>query len=86
MSAAKSDAQDRRQIARIGALTSWANTGNRTARTQPARDAFMARFERQVDPEGRLSSTERRKRAESAKQAYFAQLALKSAKARRGQR
>ena len=50
--------------------------------TQPARDAFMARFERQVDPDGMLPETERRRRAEAAKKAYFTGLALKSARAR----
>lgn len=37
--------------------------------TKPARDAFMARFEREVDPDGRLSEAERRRRAEAAKKA-----------------
>jgi hypothetical protein len=51
--------------------------------TRRARDAFMARFERQVDPDGTLPEAERRRRAEAAKKAYFLGLALKSAKARR---
>ena len=50
--------------------------------TKPARDAFMARFEREVDPDGRLSEPERRRRAEAAKKAYFSGLALKSSRAR----
>jgi hypothetical protein len=33
--------------------------------TKPARDAFMARFEREVDPDGRLPEAERRRRAEA---------------------
>jgi hypothetical protein len=44
---------------------------------------MMARFEREVDPEGVLPPHERAKRAENAKAAYFKRLALKSAKARR---
>jgi len=44
--------------------------------------AFMARFEREVDPDGTLAE-ERARRAEAARKAYFAQLAHKSAKARR---
>lgn len=47
------------------------------------RAAFLATFERQVDPDGVLDPTERRRRAEHAKRAYFQRLALKSAQARR---
>jgi hypothetical protein len=43
----------------------------------------MDRFEREVDPEGRLPATERARRAEHAKKAYFLKLALKSASARK---
>ena len=74
---------ERQQIGRIGGLVSWANTADRTRRTQPGRDAFLRRFDDQVDPERRLSPQERAKRAEAAKKAYFAGLALKSARARR---
>lgn len=44
---------------------------------------MMAKFEREVDPEGVLPVDERLKRAENAKCAYFKRLALKSARARR---
>lgn len=74
---------ERQQIGRIGGLVSWANTDDRTARTQPARDAFLKRFEDEVDPERRLSPQERAKRAEAARKAHFARLALKSARVRR---
>lgn len=50
--------------------------------TQPARDAFMARFEKEVDPDGILTPAERRRRAECAKRAHFTRMALASAKAR----
>ena len=49
--------------------------------TKNARDAFMSRFEREVDPEGKLDPVGRMRRAEHAKKAYFARLALASAKA-----
>lgn len=68
--------------ARIAAHTSWALTPDRAARTRPARDAFLARFEKQVDPDNVLTPQERHLRAESAKRAYFQGLALSSAKAR----
>ncbi len=54
-----------------------------TAHTAPARQAFLARFEREVDPDGVLPAEERRRRAEHLRSAYFTGLAFKSAKARR---
>lgn len=72
--------------AQIGAHTSWAKTHDRAARTAPARQAMLDRFEREVDPDGTLTPVERARRAENARKAYFAQLALKSAQARRRRR
>lgn len=71
--------------ARVAAHTRWANTpeDERALATEKAREAFEARFERQVDPEGVLPPAERARRAEHARKAYFLGLALKSAKARR---
>jgi hypothetical protein len=46
----------------------------------------MERFEREVDPEGKLSPKERQRRASHARSAYFAALSLKAAKARREKR
>ena len=51
--------------------------------TQPARNAFLARFEREVDPDRQLPSEERVRRAEHLRKAYFTELAMKSARARR---
>jgi hypothetical protein len=51
--------------------------------TAKARAAFLASFERQADPEGRLPAAERQRRAQQLRSAYFARLALASAKARR---
>jgi hypothetical protein len=68
---------------RIGAHASWANTEDPSARTAPGRAAFLARFEDEVDPDRVLPEAERLRRAESARKAYFARLALKSAKVRR---
>jgi 8-oxo-dGTP diphosphatase len=47
---------------------------------------FTDRFERQVDPDGVLEPTERARRAQSARKAFFMRLALKSAQARRARR
>lgn len=52
------------------------------AHTEPARKAFLERFERAVDPDGVLPEAERRRRAELAKKAHFTRLAFLSAKAR----
>lgn len=51
--------------------------------SEAGRRAFLDRFEREVDPDGTLSPAERARRAEHARRAYFAGLALKSATARR---
>lgn len=69
--------------ARLAAHESWARTEDRVARTAPGNRALLDRFEREVDPEGRLDPVERAKRARNAKTAYFTRLALKSAQARR---
>jgi hypothetical protein len=70
--------------ARLAAHQSWALTTDPAARTRPGTDAFLARFEKQVDPEGTLPEAERRRRAESAKKAYMTALAYKSSRARKG--
>jgi hypothetical protein len=59
---------------KLAAHTSWANTADRPSRTRNAREAFENKF--LAEAGGDL------KRAESARKAYFAGLALKSARAR----
>jgi hypothetical protein len=79
--------QSERKIrASIAGHTSWANTQNRTARTEPGRRGLLKRFEREVDPDGTLDPAERAMRAENLKKAYFQRLAFRSAKARRAHR
>ncbi len=51
--------------------------------TKPAQRGFLAKFERQVDPERQLSEEERQRRAHAALKAHMTRLALRSAKARR---
>lgn len=63
----------------IAAHESWAHTEDRSARTANARKALLDKFEQEVDPDGVLTPAERAKRAEHARKAYFARLALKSA-------
>jgi len=54
--------------------------------TGKARAGFLAKFEREADPDGVLSPEERRRRAEHLRSAHFARLAYASAKARRNSR
>jgi len=67
----------------IASYESWAKTDDRSARTEPARNAQLQKFEDQVDPDGVLEPVERAKRADFAYRAHMQRLALKSAKARR---
>jgi hypothetical protein len=69
-------------------LAAHAMHGQHDARatTANARAAFLTRFERQADPEGLLPPAERQRRAQQLRSAYFARLALASAKARRARR
>ena len=67
---------------RIGAYALHARHDPK-ATTANARAAFLAKFEREVDPLGELTPEERARRAGYARKAYFARLALRSAVARR---
>lgn len=66
---------DARQIGRLGAHVSWANTTDRTARTAPARAALDAKFLAEADGDP--------VRAQHLRKAYFQRLAMKSAAVRR---
>jgi len=66
--------------AKAAAHTSWAKTDDPSARTAPARAKFLDRFEQQFAD---LPAPERIRRAAHARKAYFANLAAKSAEARR---
>ena len=73
---------------RLGALTSWANTVDRTARTRSARAKSPSNVEyhlERLDPERFADATEAQKlaAADAARRAYFAELAMRSAQARR---
>jgi len=70
-------------VATIAAHARWANTEDRTAATENARRAAYDRFEKKVDPEGKLPLDIRAKRAASARKSFYQQMALRSAQARR---
>jgi hypothetical protein len=76
----------RSMVARLGAESKWMRCEDRTKATEPARQALQRKFEREVDPDGELPPDELAIRAEHARKAYYARLALKSAKARRGRK
>lgn len=69
--------------ARAAVLRSWAHTPDRAARTAAARAASIARFEREVDPDGVLSVQERATRAEFARKAFMTEMSIKAVAARR---
>jgi hypothetical protein len=68
---------------RIAAEVSWSRTYDRAARTRPALQKFLQRFEREVDPDGKLPPDERRRLAEHAKRAYMLRLAKRAVAARK---
>jgi hypothetical protein len=67
---------------RIGAHLLHARYDSRVL-TAPARAAFLASFERAVDPDGLLPVDERRRRAAHLRAAHFARLARRRRAARR---
>ena len=67
---------------RIGGLTAWSRNDAETM-VGPAHRGFQARFERLVDPDGRLDPAERVARADRARRAHMLTLATKSAASRR---
>lgn len=67
---------------RIGAHVAHSRHDSRDL-TKNARAAFRQRFEREVDPAGTLTPQERQRRADQARRAHFARLALASAQKRR---
>ena len=77
-----SDRAKRGLQARMAAHALHAKVSDPAAHTAPARQVFLSRFEREVDPEGVLEPRERARRAEHAKKAYFLKLAQASSKAR----
>ena len=65
---------------------SWATTTDRSARTRNARAAFEDKFLKRVDPDLKLDPVQREAAAASLRKAYYLDLALKSAEARRRKR
>lgn len=77
----------RRIAGRYGGLKSWANTPDRTARTANARSKAPSSIEwhlARLDPERFANATDAQRlaAAEGGRKAWFAELAMKSARAR----
>ena len=78
----KASHAERVLIGRIGAYTLHSMYDSRDL-VEPARRAFWGKFEKEVDPDGILPEAERIRRADLARKAHFARMALKSAQVRR---
>lgn len=64
----------------------WARVADRAKATEPARDAFDARFYREADADGVVDPAERAYRAQQARRAYFTELSRRAAAARMSRR
>jgi len=75
---------ERALAGRLGAYKSWANTPDRAKRTAPGRRAADAKFDQMViDNHGELPPEEHAKCAAAYRSAYYAELTLKSIRARK---
>lgn len=63
-------------VGRLGGLAKAARNDAREG-TRAAREGFLARFEREVDPDGVLEPEERLRRATAAKKLHMARLLMK---------
>ncbi len=69
--------------ARQAAYTQWGNTPDPAAHTAPARAAFLAKFEREVDEaHPNLDPAARARMVEAKRKAYFSKMAFEREKAR----
>jgi hypothetical protein len=73
------------RLGQLGGLTTSSRHDPSTY-TAKARATFLARFLDEVDPLHELPDEERQRRAEAARRAHFARLALASAESRRQKR
>lgn len=69
---------------RAAALSRWAHEDDPTEAMRPAAVGFLRRFEKQVDPDNRLTPDEREKRARRLMRAHMITLAQKSRRKRAG--
>jgi hypothetical protein len=67
----------RSDAASVAANTRWAFEPDRAKATRPGTNAFLAKFERLVDPDGVLPAAERTKRARNALSAHMTRIRAK---------
>jgi hypothetical protein len=79
---AKMTDEQRHLRAEAASNVRWAFEADRAAQTQAARDAMMAKWERQVDPQGVLDPEERHRRALHLRKAHLARMGLAAARKR----
>jgi hypothetical protein len=75
--------EQRRSRSRLAAHIQWSREPDRTGRTQAMRDGFLAKLERQVDPNGIYTPEQRAKMVEAARKAFYIRLGRATGKARR---
>lgn len=73
--------EQRATRSRLGAYALHSKVDS-AAHLAPARAGMVARFEREVDPDGILDPAERARRVAQARKAFYTALALKSSRAR----
>lgn len=74
---------ERSLVGRIAVQTSWANTADRTARTEPGRIGLNKKFERQArEMHPDAPEVDVLKAAAALRMAHFARMSLKSAQSR----
>lgn len=83
MPASSRSPAEKRLAAQQATKVGWARTPNRTARTQPGRDAWRAKLADQVDPRHELSEAERQDAAEQLVTAHMLKMSRLAAQARR---
>jgi hypothetical protein len=69
---------ERRIRSRMGAYALHKTISDEVKFTAPARQAFLNRFEREVDPDGRLDPVERARLAGHARREHMQRLAMAS--------
>lgn len=71
---------ERRARAQLAANARWAKAADREQQTASARAGLRAKFERDVDPDARLTEQERARRVENAMKAHMAAMRLARAR------
>jgi hypothetical protein len=73
-----STSTERMLAARAAAYARWSRTADTADANAPMRDARLAPFEAQVDPDGKLTPDERWRRAEQARKVFMTDMARRA--------